>query len=69
VTAGVGTFIGAVADAPITSFRLSLVDVPDLEEWPAANNLILATAVPEPALPAITAAAAGLLLAARRRRR
>jgi len=65
VPLGGSQFVGAVADGPITSFRLSVTNPTDTG-FPVANNVILATGVPEPTV-LLSAAAGGLCLLARRR--
>ena len=64
-----GQFVGAVSDTPITSFRLSAADQPGVDDFPVANNLILGTAVPEPAAPLLCAAVAAMGALVRRRAR
>jgi len=69
VTAGASVFVGIVADGPITSFRLSATDVPELDDYPVVNDLILANAVPEPTSLVSLGSLLGFAALARRRSR
>jgi hypothetical protein len=63
------SFLGFVSDSAITSLTVSAVQPSSGFVWPAVNNLVLASVVPEPETYALLLAGlAGIGMLVRRRR-
>lgn len=64
-----GSFLGFVSDGPLLSLTVASVQPPSGFLWPSVDNLVLASAVPEPEAYAMMLAGLGLVGWMARRRR